>query len=306
MTSIRWSGILTLAFAAGAEAQLSADWIVAAAAHTPGVAGTFWQSDLSLQNPHEFDLPVVIQLLPSDTANWEVATINLTLYPWETFNLWDALGQDWFAHGGTAAMLVYADTSLDCDPITSCEFLVTSRTYTLDPRGFGGEFGQTIPGADVWSGVDWSTFGYAAGILNDGANFRCNAGVASWTAGWTTVQVDVQDAAGNILETLVLDVPPFGHVQERLPTILTGGTLVFFLVDGPNDALVFPYASVVDQLTGDPSYQRAVSSVVGVSETKASDSSVERPTRPGVAEMLRADEISRLGLIGPPRRSPMR
>jgi hypothetical protein len=193
-------------------------------------------------------------------------------------------------------MLVYADTSLDCDPITNCEFLVTSRTYTLDTGGSGGEFGQTIPGADVWSAVDWSSYGYAAGILNDGENFRCNFGVASWTADWTRLQVDVQDSAGNILETLVLEVPPFGHVQDRLPTPVTGGTLVFYLVDGPDDARVFPYASVVDQLTGDPSFQRALWSVVGVSEPKASGSMVGRPKLPAVETRIDAPartEVSR-------------
>jgi hypothetical protein len=299
MSCTRWIGILALAFAPVAEAQLSADWMLAAAAHTPGAAGTFWYSDLSLQNPHEYDLPVVIQLLPSDSVNWEVPTIGLTLYPWETYNLWDALGPEWFDHGGTAAVLVYADTSLACDPITDCEFLVTSRTYTLDPGGSNGEFGQTIPGADIWTAVDWSTFGYAAGILNDGVAFRCNVGVASWTADWTTVQVDVQDAAGNILESFVLDVPPFGQVQNRLATQVTGGTLVFYLVEGPEDARVFPYASVVDQLTGDPSYQRAVSSVVGVSATKGSGEPARRPMRPGVSISIEApDRPARTGENG--------
>jgi hypothetical protein len=291
MRSILWIGILILAVAPAAEAQLAADWIVVAAANTPGVGGTDWHSDLSLHNPHEYDLPVVIQLLPSNRVNFDVPTIaDLTLFPWETLNLWDALGPDWFAHDGTAAVLVYADTDLDCDPVSRCEFLVTSRTYTLDPWGSDGEFGQTIPGADVWSAVDWSTFGYAAGILNDGTNFRCNVGVASWTADWTTVQVDVQNAAGDIIASHVLDVPPFGHVQQRLPTEVTGGSLVFYLLDGPDDARVFPYASVVDQLTGDPSFQRASSSVVGVSETKASASVAQRPARPGISTELGAPD----------------
>jgi len=262
------------------HAQLAADWMVAAAAHTGGVGGTFWRTDLSLHNPQEYDLPVVVQMLPSDTANWEAPAILLTLSSWETVNLWDVLGPDVFDHRGTAALMVYADTALDCEPIERCQFLVTSRTYTLDPRSHEGEFAQTLPGVDYWLGVDWEHYGYAAGILNDGAFFRCNIGAASWSSDWTVVRVDVQDSAGNILATHELEVPPFGHVQQRLPTAVEGGSLVFYLAEGPDDARVFPYASVVDQTTGDPSYQGAIASTVGVVAAKAAPPAAGRPGHP--------------------------
>ena len=69
------------------EAQLAADWMIPAAAHNRGSQGTFWRTDVSLHNPHEFDLPVVVQVLPSDTVNLEVPTLTFTIYPWETINL---------------------------------------------------------------------------------------------------------------------------------------------------------------------------------------------------------------------------
>jgi hypothetical protein len=257
--------------------------MVPAAAHTGGVGGTFWRTDLSLHNPHDFDLPVVVQLLPSDTSNWQAITLPITLYPWETFNLWDALAPDLLDHQGTAALMIYADLGLACDPIEDCEFLVTSRTYTVDPRGAAGEFGQTLPGVDYWRAVDWSTYGYAAGILNDGELFRCNIGAASWSDGWTVVRVDVQSSAGEILARHDLEIPPFGHVQQRLTTPVEGGSLVFYLVDGPDDARVFPYASVVNQSTGDPSYQGAVASTAGVVAVKAAALPSGRPDRPVAA-----------------------
>ena len=267
--------VLLIAFAAAmvavpGAAQLSADWMVPAAAHTGGEGGTFWQTDVSLHNPHAFQLPVHLQALESNRDNTSsVPTLSVTLEPYETLNLWDALGTDLFAVNGTAALLVYADRELACDPLEECEFLVTSRTYTVVPGGGAGEYGQGIPGRTVGSGVDWWTFGYGAGALNDGVAFRCNVGVASWTPDWTTVQVDVQDTAGSILATELLEVPPYGHVQRRLQTAVEGGSLVFYLVAGPDDALVFPYASVVNQATGDPAFIAAEPSVVGVSIGKA-------------------------------------
>jgi hypothetical protein len=275
------SAILLIVGAPGyLAAQLSADWVVPAAAHSGGSKNTFWRTDLSLHNPHEYDLPVVIQVLPSDRVNFDVPTISLTLYPWETVNLWDVLGPEVFDMEGSAAILAYADSELACEPIENCHFLVTSRTYTPEQGGGSGEFGLTVPGAAISSATDWATFGYAAGVLNDGEAFRCNAGVASWTADWTHVRLDIQDADGRIVTSEAFDVPPFGHVQRRLLASGFGGSLVFYLESGPGDALVFPYATVINQRTGDPSYLFATPSAVGASVAKSYIPVTQRPMVP--------------------------
>jgi hypothetical protein len=265
-----------------AAAQLSADWMIPAAASNAGARNTFWRTDLSLHNPHEYDLPVVVQALPSDTVNDAVPTLEFTLAPWQTLNLWDVLGPDVFDLEGTAAILAYADPGLACDPIEDCRFLATSRTYTPDATGFG-EFGLTVFGAGVERGTDWETIAYAAGVLNDGGFFRCNVGVASWSAEWTRVRLDVQGAEGVILASEFFDVPPFGHVQRRLDTALEGGSLVFYLQSGPDNALIFPYATVINQETGDPSYVFAEASLVGASVAKKAPREKGRPNRPRAA-----------------------
>lgn len=269
-----------LAVGLPAAAQLGPAWVVPAAAHTPGNGSTFWMTDLTLHNPHQYTLPVRIFFLPSDRSNQSSPVMDLDLYPWETFNLWDVLGPDIFDWNGTGAFLIFADTDyIDCDDSDECAFLVTSRTYTPDPGSATGEYGQGIPGALESEGLDWWTYGYAAGILNDGDTFRTNVGVASWTGTWTTVRFDVQDAAGNILATGEIDVPPFGHVQNRLAVPVSGGSLVFYLVDGPDDTLVFPYASVVNQETGDPTYIAVHASPVGTTSTAAVQRKRQRPVR---------------------------
>ena len=286
------AAILALIMAAvpdQAEAQLAADWMVPAAAHNRGSKNTFWRTDLSLHNPHEYDLPIVVQALPSQTVNFDVPTVSLTLYPWETVNLWDVLGPDVFDLEGSAAILAYADPSLRCDPIEDCHFLVTSRTYTPEQGGGVGEYGLTVPGAAISNATNWETFAYAAGVLNDGEAFRCNAGVASWTPDWTRVRLDVQDANGQILTSEVFDVPPFGHVQRRLLESGYGGTLVFYLESGPGDALVFPYATVVNQRTGDASYLFAMPSVVGASVAKSFESADLRPHVPAASKRIVTD-----------------
>jgi len=253
--------IAAMGLASAAGAQLSSAWMVPAAAHNPGANGTFWYTDLSLHNPHGFTLPVRVFFLESDRDNSTSPVLDLDLSPYETVNLWDVLGPDVFGIRGTGAFLIFADYDrISCATDQECAFLASSRTYTPDPLSPLGEFGQGIPGRSIDQGVDWDT---------DGSAFRCNVGAASWSDAWTTLRVDVQDGAGNILATEELELPPFGHVQRRLDTPVTGGSLVFYLVEGPGDALVFPYASVVSQDTGDPTFLAAEPSTVGVTVSSA-------------------------------------
>jgi len=54
-----------------------------------------------------------------------------------------------------------------------------------------------------------------------------------------------------------------GHLQGRLPATIDRGTVEFFVDDpcanDPNNyAVVFPYTSTIDNLSGDPSYQSPV------------------------------------------------
>lgn len=279
MRRIRILVAVLIASAVPAAAELASAWVVPAAAHNPGDRDTYWRTDLSLHNPHQFWLPVVVHFLPSDTVNHEAMALDVELGPWQSVNLWDVLGPDGFDADDTGALLVYTDLSADCSSPASCDFLATSRTYTLD--GGDGEYGQVVPGRSVFQGTDWWTFAYAAGILNDGADFRCNVGLMSWTDTWVEVAVDVQDDVGNVIATHVYEVPPFGHLQRRLPTEVMGGSLVFYVADGPDDTLVFPYASVVNQRTGDPSFFAALPSEVGPVEPKARP----LPTRPALPEV---------------------
>jgi hypothetical protein len=266
-----------------ARAQLSSAWIVPAAAHTAGVNGTFWMTDLSIHNPQNMELPVVVQFLASGTDNLSVPTLDLTLGPWETVNLWDVIGPEYFAEQTTGAMLVYVPLDVVCSD-DLCDLLVTSRSYTTDPVGGIGEFGQLVPANTVIEGVDWASFGYGAGVLNDGDAFRCNAGVASWTAEPTVVQMDVQDVDGTILDTEVFELPPFGHLQRRVSQPVTGGSLVFYLVEGPQDAVVYPYASVVDQDTGDPAFVTVRWSTVGVTAKSVRPRPAREPGFPEAGE----------------------
>ncbi|MFH1177777.1 MAG: hypothetical protein V1750_10255 [Acidobacteriota bacterium] len=268
---------LTLATSAGAR-ELTSAYVVTAAANKAGLAGTDWHTDLTLYNPHDAALPVVLQFLPSGRDNsGSVPTVTFEIAPWQTLNLWNVLGPNGFAaRGRTGALLVYADDRKVACSGTSCDFVAFSRTYTLNPSGGKGEFGQDVPGFAADLGLDGSVIAYLPQISDD-SEFRTNLGVASWTPAIVKVRVDLQNADGQVIDRRDHLVPPYGHVQWRLERGVTGGTAAVYILDGPANAIVYPYASVVNWVTGDGGNTEAHLSAVGLAAAAARVREWRRP-----------------------------
>lgn len=127
-------------------------------------------------------------------------------------------------------------------PDTTGRLLVTSRTYTA---GANGTFGQFVP-PDRPS-TEPATL---LGVENDAA-FRTNIGVIAPTA--AVVRLIAFDAAGN--EQWRSDVFASGITQFPLPVRLSMGRVTVQVIAGDG---VVPYASVVDNASGDPVYINAI------------------------------------------------
>lgn len=275
----------------GQARELTSAYVIPAAANTPGRLGTDWHTDLTLYNPQGHRLPVVLHFLPSGQSNsGQVPTVTFELLPWETLNIWDVLGPKGFnARGKTGALLVYADDQRITCQATSCDFAAFSRTYTLDPRGGRGEFGQAFPGVPAHLGLDRSVIAYLPQLI-DNADFRTNLGVASWTPAWVKVRVELQNPAGTVIQRTDHWVPPFGHIQWALNRTVEGGTAAVFIVEGPNDTMVFPYASVINNVYGDPVSVEGQYSSVGLSAQTASTQRAQAErVRPPAAPVLGFD-----------------
>jgi hypothetical protein len=276
-------GTVTTALVLAATAparELTSAYVVTAVANNPGAGGTDWHSDLTIYNPHEYPLPVVLQFLPTGRDNsGSVPTVEVELYPWETLNLWDVLGPNGFdARGLIGALLVYADDQrIDCSGVAStCDLAVFSRTYTLRPGGGAGEYGQALPGFPSHLGLDGSVIAYLPQVMND-SEFRTNLGVASWTGSFVRIRLELQDPGGTVIDRRDVWIAPFGHAHWRMETPVTGGTVAVWIVDGPPDAMVYPYASVVNEVTGDPVNVEAQLTTVGLT-AQAARARAARPT----------------------------
>ncbi|HWS73077.1 MAG TPA: hypothetical protein VN605_13245, partial [Thermoanaerobaculia bacterium] len=231
-------------------------YVIPAAANVAGAFGTRWMTQFSLFNPQlDHTLRVSIVYLP--TGGGQASEAFRDIAPNGTYVTDNALN-DIFGITGTGALLVATfaeDNPTVPDTVLDRAFLVTTNTFN---NSRSGTFGQTIPG--VWAGLqDFDTDGISAiahGIRNlTSAGWRTNIGAVNLGRRSVVMTVTVYDEHGNRLNQSPFTVPPLGHVQDVLPVQVDRGSIEFWIDDSSQEAVVFPYTSTIDQLSGDPTYQ---------------------------------------------------
>ena len=258
------AGFLLLA-SLPATAQVNDTYVIPAVANQPGAFGTRWMTNFSLFNPH-FDYPLFISVTYLSTGG-TVGLEALVEVPANSITYSDNLLDALYGIQGGGSLLVAAfkeDNPGVPDKVIDRAFLVTSNTYN---NAASGTYGQTSPG--VWTGLlDYDYDGISAvahgikHIARDG--WRTNIGALNLGRCQVTVRVTVYDADGRTkLNAAPLIVPPLGHIQDRLPVEIEAGSAEFWVEDpcttsNTDYAVVFPYTSTIDQLSGDPTYQSPI------------------------------------------------
>jgi PKD repeat protein len=228
------------------------------AAKVAGLNGTNWKSDVRVFNPSAQAMSVWIAALPINLDNSQTFSVGaFTLNPHAALVLNDILTV--FAQFGgpqysKAALRVTYQNAAGIAPI------VTNRTYTPSPTG--GSYGQYAPGVPVYVGTTPSTL-WITGLRNNGTDvgYRTNYSIANLrgdAGGVPNVNVTLYDATGTaVAGTKTFPaLQPFGYLQDSVKNLFGAATLTvgtFALkVDVPQGSDVQVYASVVDNLTGDP------------------------------------------------------
>ncbi len=235
-------------------AQVNDTYVVPAAGNTPGANGTTWATQLSLFNPRTYPLRISVTFIPTLGGQ---GVEKLVTVPPNAVAFYDNVLHDVYGLGGTGALLVATfpeDNPTVANDVVSRAFLVESNTFN-DAKS--GTFGQTIPG--IWTGLqDFATdgiSGIAHGIQNNVGGWRANIGAVNLGRSNVTMRVSVYDYNGNtILNKAPFSIPPQAHMQDRLPVAVDRGSIEFFLDDSTATAVVFPYVSVIDPGSGDPTY----------------------------------------------------
>jgi len=238
-------------------AQINDTYVVPAAANVPGAFGTRWQTRLSIFNPQtEYPLRVSVTYVPTGGGQGDEMLVDI---PRNSVALWDNVVGSLFHRSDTGAILIATfpeDNPGVEDKVLARAVLVHSETFN---NVAGGTYGQTIPG--IWTGLmDYNFDGVSAvahGISNVAAQgWRTNIGAVNLGRNQVTINVTVYDYDGNTIRSNIpFVVPPLGHFQDRLPVEVNRGSIEFTVSDPTQQAVVFPYVSTVDQLSGDPTYQ---------------------------------------------------
>lgn len=257
MSMKRLAFIALLVFiATTAAAQVNDTYVIPAAGNTPGAFGTRWMTQFSLFNPQTYNLRISVTLLPTGGGKGLTTTFDV---PANAVAFSDNLLGDLFKYQGGGALLVATfaeDNPRVPNDVISRSFLVTSQTYNSTSQG---TFGQTIPA--TWAGLlDYGYDGISAiahGVRNiNRLGWRTNVGATNLGRTSVVMRVTVYDYDGNtVIKNAPFTIPPLGHFQDRLPVEVDRGSIEFFVDDPSLDAVVFPYISTIDQVSGDPTYQ---------------------------------------------------
>jgi len=235
---------------------------VPAAAHAPGLGNTRWLTDLEVHNRGTADAQCTVSLLVRDQANPDPETATFTVPAGQSVRYADVL-DELFAFEGAAAPKIDADSS---------DLLITSRTFNQPEAKQGsGTFGQFIRGQAEAEAVG---FGDEAWLIQLGhsadeeSGFRTNIGFVNITDSPIDLEVALHDSSGVELGTVEEELEGWEYKQS---TAIFGRVTSSDLADGyavvtttTQGGEFFCYASVIDNLTGDPIYVEPVAAMPAV------------------------------------------
>lgn len=258
-SSIVKAAILVMLLPIAASASHYSDfYVLPVAAHTTGARGTFFVSDVSIQNFQSS--PLLVQLLfvqsgegnaenISDLVSTRLPDGSATIPAGGSLALRDVLdGFQGRSDGILGAILIRANLP----------FAVIGRNYT---QFAGSTSGHAVPPArDFLDNLVGDTdpamaTAYIPGIVSNTA-FRTNLGLLAGTAASAmNVEITLKGADGATLGTRTFTIPPasFRHLQFNVSTInaasLDIGAAEYRITSG--DGAVTPYATVTDNVSGD-------------------------------------------------------
>lgn len=241
-------GDVVTAYATGLVADIGAldnFYYVPAAARASGSQGSFFFTDVDVQNAGDAMATYKVLWLPRDTDNaMPIATDELMIEAGESVRWEDVLGQAFGVEDGANAVGALAFIS-DSDMLK-----IFSRTYNVTDDG---TFGQAIPG---FAADNLIAAGDMKRILSFTENgmYRSNIGILNGTGAPMTIKWRRYIADGTMVDEAQAELPAWGNVQ--LNRVFSGeAPVVGGYIDvwtETEDAAFMAYGSVLDNNTSDP------------------------------------------------------
>jgi hypothetical protein len=208
-----------------------------------------WRTDMRIFNPSTERSDITLTYLPQRGETTQSRTATLSVLPGETKNL-DGMVLGLFGLSGITGGAVHVTTA------ASSSLIVSGRTYTDDSVS-GGTYGQFIPAVTAAQSIGLKDRALQVLQLEQSSRFRTNLGIAETAGKPVTVEVSLVLPDTKVTPTVRITLQPYEFLQAPIISSLGITTaynarVALRVVDG--DGKVTAYGSVIDQVTGDPTY----------------------------------------------------
>jgi len=228
---------------------------ISAAAHQAGAQGTNWRSDIEIHNLGTELGVFEVLMLEHGEDNTVPETVELSLAAGQSVRLADVLQGEFNTDGAAALILIPSFGRI----------VATSRTYNLLGPGnalglpAGATFGQFVPALPISSAIQDGEEGRIIQLSHSSGSAggaRANLGLVNATVAELAVRIELFNGDGLRLGVVNRTLEPLEYEQinriyERVTVddVDDGYAVVSTTTPGGS---FFAYASVVDNLTGDP------------------------------------------------------
>jgi len=232
--------------------------LIPAVVHADGVNGTAWRTDLWLFNPSDETVTARLALLLKDRENPSPETATVTLEPGTQLALDDVVLSVFGHDTAVGALEIETDGGA---------VLATSRSYNAVP---GGSFGQFIPARPAASLARDGEPYLLPGLTWNGA-FRTNIGLVALDSSGT-VDLVLRDASGSVTAEASVTLGLAEQRQRSLADLfgvasVAGATVEVVFHPAEEGGVLAAYASVIDNVSGDPVYGEALPAFTGTPDT---------------------------------------
>jgi hypothetical protein len=225
---------------------VEAEYFIATGSHAPGYNNTTWRTDLEIHNPGPTIFTYEISPLLEKKDNSSAPKTSFSLYPFQSAHYGDVLYSLFNVTGGAAIRI---------KPLFG-KAMIYSRTYNQLDKG---SFGQFVPAIMRAQAIPFDKEARLIGLFHNPAlteGFRTNVGFVNLSPAPISVEVSFYTGRGALLAVKMYELQALEYRQqnrifeEASKNPIEGGFLV--LKARTTGALFIAYASMVDNVTGDP------------------------------------------------------
>jgi PKD repeat protein len=220
----------------------SYNYIIPASAHSAGAEGTNWQSDVVILNPADSNANINLYFLSAEADNRYSQGTNILLNSKNSIFFEDIVKEIFKNDPGSGAILISSDNPLN----------VSSRTFNNIEKG---TYGQYILSFEMEKALKEGDEGLLIQLTKNN-RYRTNIGFVNASNIGIEIVCKFYMGNGDILGTDTITLQPYGFLQKNNPI----GNFTSDEIDdayaivssNTKDAKYFAYASVVDNISGDP------------------------------------------------------